>query len=54
MLTLKGVNTNQTWKFETKQMLPDFISTMIFGFEWQLIDNNTNEVIACHYYRTTK
>lgn len=50
MLTLKDVNTNKTWKFENKTEASDFISTMSFGFEWQLIDNNTNEVIACHYY----
>ena len=50
MLTLKDVNTNKTWKFENKTDASDFISTMSFGFEWQLIDNNTNEVIACHYY----
>ena len=50
MLTLKDLNTNKTWKFENKTDVSDFISTMSFGFEWQLIDNNTNEVIACHYY----
>ena len=50
MLTLKDVNTNKTWKFENKTDASDFISTISFGFEWQLIDNNTNEVIACHYY----
>lgn len=49
MLTLKDVNTNKTWKFENKIDASDFISTMSFSFEWQLIDNN-NEVIACHYY----
>lgn len=50
MLTLKDVNTNKTWKFENKTDVSDFINTMSFGFEWQLIDNNTNEIIACHYY----
>lgn len=49
MLTLKDVNTNKTWKFENKTDVSDFISTMSFSFEWQLIDNN-NEVIACHYF----
>lgn len=50
MLTLKDVNTNKTWKFENKTDASDFISIMSFGFEWQLIDNNTNEIIACHYF----
>ena len=50
MLTLKDLNTTQTWNFENKTDASNFISTMSFGFEWQLIDNNTNEVIACHYY----
>lgn len=50
MLTLKDVNTNNTWKFENKTDASDFICIMSFGFEWQLIDNNTNEVIACHYF----
>lgn len=50
MLTLKDVNTNKTWKFENKTDASNFICTMSFGFEWQLIDNNTNEIIACHYY----
>ena len=50
MLTLKDLNTTQTWNFENKTDASDFISTMSFGFEWQLINNNTNEVIACHYY----
>ena len=50
MLTLKDVNTSKTWEFETKTDASNFISTMSFGFEWQLIDNNTNEIIACHYF----
>lgn len=50
MLTLKDLNTTQTWTFETKAQASQFISTMSFCFEWQLIDNNTNEVIACHIY----
>jgi len=50
MLTLKDVNTNKTWKFENKTDASDFISTMSFGFEWQLIDNSKNKVIASHIY----
>lgn len=50
MLTLKDLNTTQTWTFENKTDASNFISTMSFGFEWKLIDNNTNEVIACHIY----
>ena len=50
MLTLKDVNTSKTWEFESKTDASDFISTMSFGFEWQLIDKNTNEIIACHYF----
>lgn len=50
MLTLKDLNTNQTWTFETKVQASEFIHNMSFSFEWQLIDNSKNEVIACHIY----
>ena len=50
MLTLKDLNTNQTWNFETKAQASEFIHNMSFGFEWQLVDTSKNEVIACHIY----
>lgn len=50
MLTLKDLNTNQTWNFETKAQASEFIQNMSFSFEWQLIDNSKNEVIASHIY----
>ena len=50
MLTLKDLNTTQTWNFENKTDASNLIGTMSFGFEWQLIDNNTNEIIACHCF----
>lgn len=49
MYTLKDLITNKTWKFETKTDVSNFISTMSFGFEWQLLDTN-NQVIATHIY----
>lgn len=50
MLTLKDLNTNKTFKFETKAQASEFIHTMSFGFEWQLIDNETGEIVASHYF----
>lgn len=50
MLTLKDLNTNQTWNFETKAQASEFIYNMSFGFEWQLVDTSKNEVIASHIY----
>lgn len=50
MFVLTDLNTNTTWNFETKMQASEFIHNMSFGFEWQLIDNNTNEIIACHIY----
>lgn len=50
MLTLKDLNTNQTWNFETKAQASEFIHNMSFGFEWQLVDTSKNEVIASHIY----
>lgn len=50
MLTLKDLNTNQTWNFETKAQTSEFIHNMSFGFEWQLVDTSKNEVIASHIY----
>ena len=50
MLTLKDLNTKQTCNFKNKTDASNFISSMSFSFEWQLIDNNTNEVIACHHF----
>ena len=49
MLTLKDLNTTQTWNFETKAQASEFIHNMSFGFEWQLLDTN-NQVIATHFY----
>lgn len=49
MYTLKDLSTNKTWEFKTKTDVSNFISTMSFGFEWQLLDNN-NQVIATHIY----
>lgn len=50
MLTLKDLNTNQTWNFETMMQASEFIHNMSFGFEWQLVDTSKNEVIASHIY----
>lgn len=50
MLTLKNLNTNQTWNFETKAQASEFIHNMSLSFEWQLVDNSKNEVIASHIY----
>ena len=50
MLTLKDLSTNQTWNFETKAQASEFIQNMSLSFEWQLIDNSKNEVIASHIY----
>ena len=49
MYTLIDLSTNKTWEFETKTDASIFISTMSFGFELQLLDNN-NQVIATHIY----
>ena len=50
MLTLKDLNTNQTWNFETKAKASEYIHNMSFGFEWLLVDTSKNEVIASHIY----
>jgi len=49
MYTLKDLNSNQTWNFDNQSQASEFISTMSFGFEWQLLDTN-NQVIATHIY----
>lgn len=49
MYTLKDLNPNQAWNFENTTQASEFISTMSFGFEWQLLDTN-NQVIATHIY----
>lgn len=49
MYTLKDLNSKQTWNFDNQSQVSEFISTMSFGFEWQLLDNN-NQVIATHFY----
>lgn len=49
MYTLKDLNSNQAWNFENTTQASDFISTMSFVFEWQLLDTN-NQVIATHIY----
>lgn len=49
MYTLKDLNSNQTWNFDNQLQASEFISTMSFSFEWQLLDTN-NQVIATHIY----
>ena len=43
------LSNNHISHFETKTDVSNFISTMSFGFEWQLLDDN-NQVIATHIY----
>lgn len=44
-----AMNLCHIGNFDNQSQASEFISTMSFGFEWQLLDNN-NQVIATHFY----